>query len=121
MTTLDACKAGITAWQQAFNNQDAAGCAAQYAEGTTMIARPMGSFTGREQIQAFWQQIIDQGFKDVDYHNVQWTPEGDDGYLLTSSWTMNNAFGVVHKEHWKLQADGSAKLVFDEFEIQGER
>ncbi|MBY6185651.1 nuclear transport factor 2 family protein [Marinobacter hydrocarbonoclasticus] len=121
MSTLDTCKAGIKAWQDAFNRQDAKGCAEQYAEGTTMLARPMGTFTGRESIQAFWQQIIDQGFEDVEYQNVVWTPEGDDGYILSASWTMNKAYGVVHKEHWQRQPDGSARLVFDEFEILGER
>lgn len=34
---------------------------------------------------------------------------------------MNKAFGVVHKEHWAMQCDGSAKLVSDCFEVQGER
>lgn len=118
---LDACKAGIAAWQTAFNSQDAAGCAAQYAEGTVMEARPFGTFTGREEIQAFWQGIIDQGFSDVDYTDVKWEQNGADGYILSASWTMNKAFGVVHREHWKIQEDGKARLVFDEFEVQGER
>ncbi|MCC4798441.1 isochorismatase [Enterovibrio norvegicus] len=115
--------AGIKAWQDAFNNQDAAGCAAQYADHTTlMVARPFGEFTGHEEIQAFWQQIIDQGFTDVEYTNVTWKPaEGDEGYILCADWTMNKAFGVVHHEHWKIQEDGKARLVFDEFEVQGER
>ncbi len=118
---LAKCQAGISAWQQAFNSQDAAGCAAQYAEDTVMEARPFGIFKGREAIQAFWQNIIDQGFKDVNYTNVTWEPKGDDGYILTSSWTMNKAFGVVHREHWQIQADGLARLVSDDFEVQGER
>ncbi|MDN3615958.1 YybH family protein [Vibrio gallaecicus] len=118
---LDACKAAISAWQQAFNSQDAAGCAAQYAEGTVMEARPFGTFNGREEIQAFWQNIIDQGFADVDYTEVKWEPIEDDGFILTANWTMNKAFGVVHREHWKIQDDGKARLVFDDFEVQGER
>ncbi|WP_372832102.1 nuclear transport factor 2 family protein [Pontibacterium sp.] len=119
--TLDAAKAAIARWQQAFNSQDAAGCAAQYEEGAVMQARPFGTFTGRGEIQAFWQKIIDDGFHSVDYQDVEWTPEGDDGYILTSKWTMNKAFGVVHHEHWALQADGSALLRADDFEVQGER
>ena len=120
-SVLTACKAGIKAWQDAFNRQDAAGCAACYAEGCTMLAKPFGEFKGSEQIQGVWQQIIDQGFKDVDYTQVEWAPVGEDGYILTSSWTMNKAYGVVHKEHWQVQADGIARLVYDEFEVQGER
>ncbi|WP_394250072.1 YybH family protein [Vibrio profundi] len=118
---LDACKTGISAWQKAFNSQDAAGCAAQYAEGTIMEARPFGTFTGREEIQSFWQNIIDQGFSEVDYSDVQWEAEGEDGFILSAQWTMNKAFGVVHREHWRIQEDGKARLVFDDFEVQGER
>lgn len=118
---LEACKAALAAWQQAFNGQDAQGCAAQYAKGCVMDARPFGVFEGRDAIENFWQGIIDQGINDVNYTDVSWEPEGDDGYILTAKWTMNKAFGVVHKEHWAMQSDGSAKLVSDCFEVQGER
>ena len=121
LTVLELCKAGIAAWQVAFNSQDAAGCAAQYSDDATMEARPMGTFKGRADIQAFWQNIMDQGFKDVDYSDVSWQKEGDDGYLLSSKWTMNKAFGLVHREHWKIQVDGKARLVSDVFEMLGER
>jgi ketosteroid isomerase-like protein len=120
-TILDACKKGIAAWQEAFNSQNAEGCAAQYNEACTMIARPFGEFSGRADIQAFWQNIIDQGFKDVDYTDVEWTPEGENGYILSSSWTMNKAFGVVHREHWVVEEAGHARLISDDFEVQGER
>ena len=118
---LDICKEGIEAWKSAFNNQDAAGCAAQYTEDSMMEARPFGDFNGREEIQAFWQNIIDQGFSDVAYSDVRWEKEESDGYLLSSSWTMNKAFGVVHREHWGVGTDGKARLISDVFEVQGER
>ncbi len=118
---LEACKVALTVWQQAFNGQDAKGCAAQYTKECVMEARPFGVFEGRDAIENFWQGIIDQGFDDVNYTDVLWEPEGDDGYILTAKWTMNKAFGVVHKEHWAMQSDGSAKLVSDCFEVQGER
>ncbi len=118
---LERCQAAIAAWQDAFNRQDAAGCAAQYEEDAEMRAKPFGTFQGREAIQAFWQQIIDQGFAEVEYSDLQWQPAGEDGYYLSSRWTMNKAFGVVHREHWKIQPDGSALLQDDEFEVLGER
>ena len=119
---LEICKQGIAGWQQAFNSQDAAGCAEKYLEDTVMEARPFGTFTGRQEIQAFWQNIIDQGFADVDYTDVVWTPaENGEGYILTSKWTMNKAFGVVHREHWVIDTDGKARLKSDDFEVQGER
>ncbi|MEH6453459.1 MAG: nuclear transport factor 2 family protein [Psychromonas sp.] len=118
---LDLCKDGINAWQLAFNNQDAKGCAAQYSEDCIMEAKPLGIFKGREQILACWQNIIDQGFADVQYSNVEWQQAEDEGYILTSNWKMNKAFGVVHKEHWVIEQDGKARLKSDSFEIQGER
>lgn len=119
---LALCKEGINAWTIAFNNQDAAGCAARYSENCVMEAKPVGTFTGREAIQACWQQIMDQGFADVSYSDTVWTKaEDDEGYILTSKWEMNKAFGVVHKEHWVVEADGLARLKSDSFEIQGEK
>lgn len=120
-TELMLCKAGIDAWRAAFNEQDAAGCAAQYLENTVMEARPFGVFEGREAIQAFWQNIIDQGFKEVAYTDVTWIKVDGRGYLLSAKWTMNKAFGVVHSEHWIVDEDGKARLKSDLFEVLGER
>ncbi|WP_299730388.1 nuclear transport factor 2 family protein [uncultured Endozoicomonas sp.] len=119
---LDICKVGIAEWQKAFNSQNAKGCSEQYLENTVMEARPFGTFTGRKAIEEFWQGIMDQGFKDVDYTDVHWEPEKDnDGYILTAKWTMNKAYGVVHREHWIIDTDGKARLKSDDFEVQGER
>ena len=118
---LAACEEGIKAWQTAFNRHDAKGCAAQYSEECVMEAKPFGTFKGRAAIETFWQGIIDQGFKEVNYTEVDWQPMGDNGFLLSSKWTMNKAFGVVHKEHWALEADGKARLISDDFEVLGER
>ncbi|AOT06916.1 YybH family protein [Pseudoalteromonas luteoviolacea] len=118
---LDLCKAGIAAWQHAFNRQDAQACAQQYTEQATMKALPFGEFTGRDQIAEFWQDIMNQGFNDVDYTEVDWQSSPDGGYILTSNWTMNKAYGVVHKEHWIIEQDGQARLIYDEFEVLGEK
>lgn len=118
---LDLCKKGISAWQKAFNNQDAAGCAAQYTEDCIMEAKPLGVFKGREEILGCWKNIIDQGFANVEYSNVKWEAAEDGGYILTSNWEMNKAFGVVHREHWIVEQDGKARLKSDSFEIQGEK
>jgi ketosteroid isomerase-like protein len=118
---LAKCQAGISTWQLAFNRQDAAGCAARYTVDSVMDARPFGTFTGRQEIQAFWQGIMDKGFADVEYTNINWEAAEDQGYILSSSWTMNKAFGVVHREHWVIEEDGEARLLSDDFEVQGER
>lgn len=118
---LEACKQGIATWQKAFNNQDAIGCAEQYNDNAVMQARPFGTFEGRQTIESFWQGIIDQGFKEVEYTDVEWRKFDDTSFILTSKWTMNKAFGVVHRELWRIEADGKARLIEDEFEVQGER
>ncbi|MCL9782911.1 nuclear transport factor 2 family protein [Vibrio sp. S4M6] len=118
---LNRSQQGIAAWQAAFNRQDAKGCADQYAEDAVMVAKPFGTFKGREQIQAFWQNIIDQGFHSVDYTDVQWNKHSEVSYTLSSNWTMNKAYGVVHKEVWEVQSDDKSRLIYDEFEVLGER
>ncbi|EJY0883945.1 nuclear transport factor 2 family protein [Vibrio cholerae] len=120
-SVLAVCMKGIEAWQNAFNQQDAQGCAEQYATNAIMYARPFGQFEGREAIQAFWQNIMDQGFAQVEYHDVQWQAAGENGYILTAKWQMNKAFGAIHREHWVVEADGKARLASDDFEVLGER
>jgi len=118
-TLLDAVQAASERWKNAFNNGDAAGCAAQYEADAVMQARPFGTFTGTEAIQGFWTQLIAEGFSEVEYINPKLEVIDETSVLLTSGWKMNKAGGVIHKELWVLQEDGSAKLREDDFEAQG--
>lgn len=115
---LVATKKASEAWKNAFNTGNAAGCAAQYESDAVMHARPFGTFTGTEEITAFWQQLVDGGYSDVEYIEPKFEVVDENSVLLTSSWKMNKAAGVIHRELWVLQADGSAKLREDDFEAQ---
>ncbi len=106
-------------WKNAFNSGNAAGCAAQYEANAVMHARPFGTFTGTEEIQGFWSKLIADGFSDVEYIDPTLEVVDETSMLLTSGWKMNNARGVIHKELWVLQDDGTAKLREDDFEAQG--
>ncbi|OQX39215.1 MAG: isochorismatase [Oceanospirillales bacterium LUC14_002_19_P2] len=117
-TLLTAVKAASAEWMAAFNRADAAGCAAQYEASAIMHARPFGTFNGTAEIQAFWQKVMDDGLADVAYSNTQIDVLDDQSAVLTSDWVMNKAQGVVHRELWVLQPDGTAKLREDEFEVQ---
>ena len=117
-TVLQAVKAASSAWKSAFNSGNAAGCAAQYEKDAVMHARPFGTFTGTQEIQAFWQKLIDDGFSDVEYLDPTIEVLDQSSALLTSGWKMNNAAGVIHKELWVLQPDGTAKLREDDFEAK---
>ena len=115
-TLLAAIEKASATWKDAFNAGDAAGCAAQYETEAVMHARPFGTFNGTEAIQAFWQQLVDDGYSDVDYIEPNIQAVDDQSAILTSKWKMNKAAGVIHKELWVLQPDGSAKLREDDFE-----
>lgn len=113
---LQACQEASLTWLTAFNQQDAEGCAAQYSEDSVMHARPFGVYQGRRAIAEFWQSLMDNGYRQVTYSNVQWVPTKD-GYVLTAHWNMNKAFGVIHKELWVIEKDGKARLKSDDFEV----
>ena len=106
-------------WQSAFNSGNAAGCAAEYEANAVMHARPYGTFSGQTEIQGFWQKIIDDGFAEVEYVNPTIEVQDEKSAILTSGWKMNKASGVIHKELWVLQEDGTAKLREDDFEAKG--
>jgi len=106
-------------WQSFFNSGNAEGCAAQYEATAVMHARPFGTFTGTAEIQGFWQKLMDDGFTGVEYVEPQISVIDDQSAVLTSGWKMNKASGVIHKELWVLQEDGSAKLREDDFEAKG--
>lgn len=109
-----------TSWKNAFNSQDAARCAAQYEANAVMVAKPFGTFTGTVEIQGFWQKLMDDGFSDVEYVAPILAPADDmKSATLSSDWTMNKAKGVITKELWRVQEDGTAKLVEDYFEATG--
>lgn len=117
-TLLEAVKQASSAWQVAFNSGNAAGCAAQYESDAVMYARPFGRFVGTEAIQQFWQKLIDDGFAEITYIEPKIEMIDDKTAVLSASWKMNKAQGVIHKELWVLQADGNAKLREDDFEAQ---
>ena len=84
-----------------------------------MHARPFGSFTGTAEIQGFWQKLIEDGFSDVEYIDPRIEVVDQASAILVSGWKMNKASGVIHKELWVLQEDGTAKLREDDFEAKG--
>ncbi|MGV0005616.1 MAG: isochorismatase [Candidatus Porifericomitaceae bacterium WSBS_2022_MAG_OTU9] len=116
---LSAVDKASTQWKTAFNNGDAAGCAARYEEKAVMNAKPFGTFTGTNEIQRFWQQLVNDGFSAVDYIDPEIEVIDATSAVLKSKWKMNKAAGVITNELWVLQADGTAKLREDDFEVQG--
>ncbi|WDD98547.1 YybH family protein [Thalassomonas actiniarum] len=104
-------------WKQGFNQGNADVCAGQYTQDAVMQARPFGTFTGFDAIREFWQNLINDGFSDVDYIEPDFEVVDEKTVLLTSRWRMNKAGGVIHKELWQQQANGEFKLAEDDFEV----
>lgn len=118
-TVRAAVEAGSQRWKVAFNGGDAAGCAAAYEPDAVMNAKPLGSFTGRADIEAFWTKLIADGYCDVEYIDPQIEILDDRSAILSAGWRMNKAHGVITKELWVIQPDGTALLREDDFEVQG--
>lgn len=111
--------AKLAEWKDAFNSGNAAGCAACYEEDALMVATPFGEFRGRAEIQAFWADLVAKGFADVAYTDTKIDILNENEAVVSASWTMNNAKGIITHEHWVMQADGTALLREDRFEAQG--
>ena len=113
---LNAVKKASEEWILAFNSGDVEGCVAQYEENAVMNVNPFGQFTGNEQIRAFWQKLVDEGFSEVEYIDTEIEVINENRAELKAGWKMNKAHGVIHRELWVLQEDGFAKLREDNFE-----
>ena len=103
-------------WKEAFNSGNGAGCAAQYEADAVMEAKPFGTFTGTKDIQAFWENLVNDGFADVTYINAKVGIIDENSAVLESGWSMNKAGGIITKELFVRQNDGSFKLHEDHFE-----
>ena len=81
-----------------------------------MRASPFGTFISKPAIEEFWQQLIDDDLSDVRYIDPCIIVIDKDSAVLTAKWKMNKAAGLVYRELWVMQPDGSMKLREDEFE-----
>ncbi|PAJ74113.1 hypothetical protein CJF42_12250 [Pseudoalteromonas sp. NBT06-2] len=103
-------------WKEGFNDGKAKQCAEAYEKNAEMIATPFGRYIGTAAIQSFWQNLIDQGFSDVKYIEPEIEVISAKAAIIKSKWSMNKAQGIITKELWVIQEDGTAKLRIDLFE-----
>ena len=115
---LDAINTASAQWKAAFNSGDVLSCVEQYESSAVMHARNLGTKKGPTEIQNFWQKLIDDGYSTVEYINPKINIVNETSAILTAKWKMKKANGVIHKELWVLQEDGTAKLREDDFEIK---
>lgn len=120
-TLVKAITDASAAWVRAFNSGDAEGSANLYEADGIMTATPFGTYTGRKDIQAFWANLIAQGYGAVRYIDPELEVINAKTALISSKWEMNKAHGIITKELWVLQDDGQAKLRIDNFEVLGSK
>lgn len=113
---IEAVQLASDKWKAAFNAGDAAGCAACYEVDAVMVAKPFGVFQGRAEIEAFWANLIKDGFSDVEYIAPDLRATSETTACLSAGWRMNKASGVITKEIWVMQSTGEALLLEDHFE-----
>ena len=121
MLSLDQLKNAVwrasQGWKNAFNNGSASVAASYYEIDALLVAKPLGTFRGRDQIEVFWTDMIGRGLCDVEYIEPVLTVIDETSIQLESKWRMNKAEGVITKELWVLQADGAVLLREDHFEV----
>lgn len=105
-------------WKDGFNSGKASQCASIYSENAIMNAKPFGIFKGKDNIEKFWNNLIKDGYLDVAYINATIDIIDDRHAIISSTWKMNKAKGVITKELFELQSNGSAKLIDDNFEVK---
>ncbi len=106
------------AWIESFNRSDVDACVAAYQADAVMNAKPLGTFTGHEEIDAFWRPFMQSGAGGLKYSDVKLAAIDADTVHLSANWSMNVGRGVITLEKWVRQPDGVWLLAHDDFEIQ---
>jgi ketosteroid isomerase-like protein len=105
-------------WIEAFNKGDTDACVAGYQADAVINAKPLGTFTGTNEIDAFWGPFMKSGAGELKYSDVKLEVVDASTVLLSASWAMNVGRGIITLEKWVLQNDGRWLLTQDDFEIQ---
>jgi ketosteroid isomerase-like protein len=105
-------------WIEAFNKGDSDTCIAGYQVDAVINAKPLGTFTGTDEIDAFWRPFMASGAGELKYSDVKLEVVDASTILLSASWIMNVGRGIITLEKWVLQSNGRWLLAQDDFEIQ---
>lgn len=105
-------------WIKHFNHGDVNYCISAYAPDAMLEADPIGIFSGRENIDAFWRPFVQSGATDLVFSDI-WIKEIDENTVhLGAKWHMNIGQGEIVLEEWIKTESGTWKLSLDQLEIQ---
>ncbi len=100
-----------------FNDGDVDACIGAYKSDAVMNAKPFGTFTGIEEIDAFWRPFMATGPGELEYSNVELDVIDQNTVHLSADWKMNVGRGIITKERWVRMPEGWF-LEQDDFELQ---
>ena len=104
-------------WIANFNKGDVNACVAGYLPDAVMEAKPMGTFTGTQQIDEFWRPFMTSGATDLEYQDVTIEVINETTVHLSANWRMNVGRGIITLEKWVKQPNGQWLLAHDAFEV----
>ncbi len=104
-------------WIASFNRGDVTACVASYLPNAVMEAKPMGTFTGTQEIEGFWRPFMTSGATDLEYRDVNMEIINATTVHLSANWRMNVGHGIITLEKWVKQTNGQWLLAYDAFEV----
>ncbi len=104
-------------WIANFNIGNVDACVAAYLPNAIMEAKPLGTFTGAQEIEAFWRPFITSGATSLEYQDVSLEIINETTVHLSAKWRMNVGHGVITLEKWVKQSNGLWLLGHDAFEV----
>ncbi len=93
-------------------------CVAGYQSNAVIKAKPLGTFKGTAEIDAFWRPFMGSGVGDLKCVDVSLQVVDASTVLLSASWTMNVGRGIITMGKWVLQDNSNWLLAQDDFEMQ---
>jgi ketosteroid isomerase-like protein len=102
----------VAAWSKAYNQSDAAGCTAMYAEDAMMLPPNQTMARGKQAVKEFNQRMLDQVGGNISNRIIEFGVAGDlayqvGTYAITDTKTPDE--GKFVNIFWQ-QKDGSWKL-----------
>ena len=106
-------------WIANFNKGKTIAVSQAYTKNALMVAKPFGTFKGRQAIEAFWTPFIESGATNLKYTNTQIKVVTENKAILSSDWEMNVGKGIITNETW-IKTGDTWKLSEDYFEVKEE-
>ena len=95
-------------WERAANSGDAAGLTALYTDDAMLLPPASPMVQGRDNIQTYWEAMIDMGVSNMDLNTIELTVSGSDAFEVgtftyTAGGTQASGKAIVL---WKKGNDG---------------